>query len=153
MYSRKFSKIFKTCTTFKIQVLSTSAIKCQSKFRIFQFALAMRWQKNCRRFNINYCLSCLQWLWHTSAFCQGLWFSFLTVDTTYSTYAMLFILITHLNGRNRRQYFSHWSPYFFCVCSCYNRRKCYPMLEKLGAQNIIPCENLGKQHELSDHWQ
>ena len=51
MYSWKFSKILKTCTAFEIQVLSTSAIKCQGKFRIFQFALAMRWQKNCWRFN------------------------------------------------------------------------------------------------------
>ena len=30
---------------FEIQVLSKSAIKCQRKFRIFQFALATRWQK------------------------------------------------------------------------------------------------------------
>ena len=32
-------------TAFKIQVLSTSAIKCQSDFRIFQFAAAIRPQK------------------------------------------------------------------------------------------------------------
>ena len=30
---------------FEIQVLTTSAIKCQGKFRVFQFALAMRQQK------------------------------------------------------------------------------------------------------------
>ena len=32
-------------TPFEIQVLSTSAIKCRSKFRIFQFASAMCQQK------------------------------------------------------------------------------------------------------------
>ena len=32
--------------TFEIQVLSTSAIKCRGKFRIFQFPSAMRQQKN-----------------------------------------------------------------------------------------------------------
>ena len=32
-------------TVFEIQVLSTSAIKCRGKFRIFQFASAMRRQK------------------------------------------------------------------------------------------------------------
>ena len=151
MYSWKFSKILKTCTAFEIQVLSTSAIKCQGKFRIFQFALAIRWQKNCWRFNKLLFIMSAMALAYLSILPRTM-IGFLTVDTTYSTYAMLFILTTHLNGRNRRQYFSHWSPYFF-VCSCYNRRKCYPMLEKLGAQNIIPCENLGKQHELSDHWQ
>ena len=32
---------------FEIQVLSTSAIKCQGDFRIFQFASAISQQKNC----------------------------------------------------------------------------------------------------------
>ena len=101
---------------FEIQVLSKSAIKCQRKFRIFQFALATRWQKNCQRLTRNLCISNQQWLHHTSAFCQGPWFGFLTVDTTYSTNIILFTYNT-LNGRNRREYFSHWSPCFgFFVC-------------------------------------
>ena len=56
---------------FEIQVLSKSAIKCQRKFRIFQFALATRWQKNRQRLTRNLCISNQQWLHHTSAFCQG----------------------------------------------------------------------------------
>ena len=60
--------------------------------------------------------------------------------------------LTHVNGRNRKQYFSRWSPCFgFFVCPCYNRRK-HPTLEKPGAQNITAYENQGKQCELSDHW-
>ena len=36
---------------------------------------------------------------------------------------------------------------------CCNRRThYYPTLEKPGTQNIIACENQGKQRELSDHW-
>ena len=34
-----------THTAFEIQVLRTSVIKCRGKFRIFQFASAMRQQK------------------------------------------------------------------------------------------------------------
>ena len=34
------------CSDFEIQVLSTSAIKCRGSFRIFQFASAIRRQKN-----------------------------------------------------------------------------------------------------------
>ena len=33
--------------TFEIQVLNTSAMKCQGDFRIFQFTSVMRQQKNC----------------------------------------------------------------------------------------------------------
>ena len=56
-----------TATVFKIQLLSALAIKCLGKFRIFQFALAMRKQKNCQIRSD--CISCQQWLQHTSAFC------------------------------------------------------------------------------------
>ena len=63
------------------------------------------------------------------------------------------LLITHLNERNRRQFFSCWSPCFdFFVCSCYNKETHYPTLEKPIAQNITVCKNQGKQHKLSDHW-
>ena len=63
------------------------------------------------------------------------------------------LLITYLNGRDRKQYFSLWSPCFgFFVCPCYNTRTHYPTLEKLGFQNVSVCENQGKQHKLSDHW-
>ena len=47
MRSKAFgtSKVGLGYTAFEIQVLTTSAIKCRGKFRIFQFASAMRWQK------------------------------------------------------------------------------------------------------------
>ena len=59
------------------------------------------------------------------------------------------LLITHLNGRNRRQFFSCFD---FFVCPCYNKETHYPTLEKPIAQNITVCKNQGKQHKLSDHW-
>ena len=87
------SAIFKpklVTSAFKNQVLSPSAIKYRGKFRIFQFASAMLRQKNCQRLSRNICISRRKWLRHTSVFCQGLWFSLLTTDTTYSTYIILF---------------------------------------------------------------
>ena len=42
-------------------------------------------KKKCRRLSRNLCTLHWQWLRHTSAFCQGLWFVFLTVETTCST--------------------------------------------------------------------
>ena len=93
-----------------------------------------------------------QWLRHTFTLWQGLWFGFLTVDPLILLVLFCF-LITHLNGRNRWQYFSRWSPCFdFSGCPGYNRGKHYPTLEKTSAQNITACENQGKQRELSDHW-
>ena len=63
------------------------------------------------------------------------------------------LLIIQLNGRNRTQYLSRWSPCLgFFVCPCYNRRTHYPTLEKKVAQNITACKNQDKQRELSDHW-
>ena len=86
---------------FKIQVSCMSTIKCSGNFRIFLFALAI----------------CQQWLWHTSVFYQGLWFSLLTVETTCS----------YNDGWNRRQDFSLWSLCFcFFMCPCYSRRILYP---------------------------
>ena len=126
---------FLTAAVFKIQVLSTLAIKCRGKFRIFQFALAMHLQKNCQRLSRRNCTSCWQWFRHASAFCEELWFGFLTVGTTYSTNIIYCLLITYLNGRNRRQYFSRWSPCFsFFGRLCYNRRTHNPMVKKHGAQ-------------------
>ena len=66
------------------------AIKCWGRFRIFQLALAMHQQKICQRLSGNLCKWPCQWLRHTLAFCQGLWFGFLTVDTTYLIYIILF---------------------------------------------------------------
>ena len=63
-------------------------------------ALEIPWQcvskKNCQKFSRNllyiytWYVSLWQWLWHTSAFCQGIWSGFLTVDTTYSTNMIYF---------------------------------------------------------------
>ena len=40
----------------------------------------------------------------------------------------------HLNGWNRRHYFSRWSPGFgFFIYPCYSRRTHYPTLEKPGS--------------------
>ena len=68
---------------------------------------------------------------------------------------LCYLLITHLNWWSRRQHFSCWSPFNhscwscfgFFVCPCYGRRTHYPMLEKPGTQNIVVCENQGKQHK------
>ena len=59
---------------FQIQAVSMLAIKCQRGSRIFQFASTIHLQKNCQRLRRNLCILCWQWLEHTSAFCQGLWF-------------------------------------------------------------------------------
>ena len=75
---------------FEIEVLSTFSTKCRSQFTNFQFALTIHWKKICQKLSRNLCISCQQWLRHTSAFCQELWFVFFTVDTTYSTYITLF---------------------------------------------------------------
>ena len=57
MYSWKFSKIFRTYTAFKIQVLSLSTIKCWDKFRIFSLPRQCIDKKTAKDF-INLCLSC-----------------------------------------------------------------------------------------------
>ena len=89
-------------------------------------------KKNCQKLIRNLCMSRPQWLWYTSAFYQGLWFGFSTVDTTYYIYIILF---TPLNRRKRRQHFS-WSPCLgFFVCPCYNRRTHYQTLEKTKVSN------------------
>ena len=70
----------------------------------------------------------------------------------YYLFYLYCLLIIQLNGRNRRQYLSRWSPCLgFFVCPCYNRTH-YPTLEKHGAQNIAACKNQDKQRKLSDHW-
>ena len=74
---------------FEIQVLSTSAIKAKANSELFSLPQQCV-GKNCRRLSWSLCISRQQWLRHTSAFCQGLWFSFLTADTTYPTYIILF---------------------------------------------------------------
>ena len=64
----------------------------------------------------------------------------------------LFTYNTHLNVQSGRQYCFHLSPCFcFFVCPCYSRITRYSPIEKLGAQNIVVCENQGRQHKLSDH--
>ena len=120
------------------------AIKCRGNFKIFQFASAMRRQKDGRRLNRHLCILSRQWLRHVSAFCKGLWFDFETVETTCST-KLYCLLITHLNRWKGRHYFSRWSPCFgFFVCPYYSKRTHYPTLEKPGAQNIAVCEKQGQ---------
>ena len=116
------------------------AIKCWGNLRIFQFVSTMCQQKNCQRLRRSHCMSCRQWLHHTSAFCQELWFGFLLVGNTYSTNIILFTYNTL--KLEKRQYFSQWSPCFcFSGCSCYNRRTYNPTVENPGAQNITACES------------
>ena len=136
--------------TYEIEVLSTSAIKCQGKIRIFQFAWAIRRQKNCQRLSRNLCL-------HHVGNGFGIPSAILprTMIWIFSSwyYLLYRLLLTYLKGRNRRQCFSRWSSCFGCfVCPCYNKRTHYPTLEKLGAPNVTACENQGKPRELSDHW-
>ena len=82
---------FGTISAFEIQVLGKSAIKCRGNFRTLQFASGIRRQKkNCQRLSTNLCTFRWEWLRHTLGFCQGLWFGLLTVETTCSTYILLF---------------------------------------------------------------
>ena len=125
--------IQKPPTTFEIQVLSTSAIKCRGNFQIFHFALAIRQQKNCRILDKNLCILCQQWL--ASTFCQGVWLGF-------------------FSSWNYLLYLNYIVYFIFLVSSCalVIVGKHYPMLEKLDSQNIAACENLGKQRAFNDHW-
>ena len=122
--------IYKQPSKFKIQVLSTSAKICWGDFRIFQFVLAMHWQKRTAEFSRKLCILNQLWLRHTSPFCQELWFllSWLRILVWPKLYRLL---ITHLNRWNRGQYFSPWlSCLGFFVCLCFGRRVHYPMLKK-----------------------
>ena len=102
-------------TVFEIHVLSTLAIKWWGSFKNFQFPSAIRWWKICQRLGRNpyyhYAVNCIllywQWLQHTSAFCQRLWFVFFNF-WDYLFYLNYIIFITHLNGWNGRHYFFHW---------------------------------------------
>ena len=78
----KMGTLARNGSAFKIQVLSTSAIKCRGDFRNFQFASEIRRQKNCRRLSRNLCILRRLCRQHASAFCQGLWFSFLIDEST-----------------------------------------------------------------------
>ena len=154
MYSALNTLSEYTCfyTVFEIQVLSMLAIEFPGKFRTFLFASPMCQQKNRWRLSRNLCISRRQWLWHSSAFCQRLWFVFLTVDTTYFTGIILFTY-NSLEQMKWRTIFLCRSPCSaFFVCPFYNRRTHFPTLENPGAQNKAACENQGKQCELSDHW-
>ena len=51
-------------SAFEIQVLSTLAIMCRGSFRIFQFALAICWQKNCQRPTVYYISNGFGIHWH-----------------------------------------------------------------------------------------
>ena len=68
-------------TAFKIQVLSTTAIKCWGSFRILKFVSALRPQKNCQRLSRNLCILRQQWFQHILTFCQRLWFVFFFFQT------------------------------------------------------------------------
>ena len=145
------SPSFGTARIFKIQVLSTLAIKCWGKFRVFQFAIAISQQKSCQRLSRSACISCRQRLRHTSELCQELWFGILAIGTTYSTNNILFTYNTHKREKQKTIFIPMITLFSFFGCVCYNRRTHNPMVEKAGAQNITTCENQGKQHELSDH--
>ena len=67
-----YINIYKQPSKFKIQVLSTLAKICRDDFRIFQFVLAIHWQKRIAEFSRKLCILNRQWLRHTSPFCQGL---------------------------------------------------------------------------------
>ena len=54
-------------------------------FESFSVCLGNMFKKNCWRLSRKLCVLCQQWLWHTSTFCQVLWFVFLiTVEITCS---------------------------------------------------------------------
>ena len=111
--------------------LRNSGTKMPRQFYNFSVCVSNTSQKNCRRLSRNLRMLRRQWLRHTSAFCQGLWFVFLTVQTSCSTY----VFMTHVNVWNRRQYFFRWSPCFgFFMCPWYSKRTQYLKLEKSGAQ-------------------
>ena len=110
-------------------------------------------KKTCQILSRKLCILRRHWLRYISAFCQGLWFGFLTVDTTYSTYIIFFTYNTFIQEK-QRAIFLPLIVFSFFVSPCYNRRThYYPTLEKPGTQNIIARENQGKQRELSDHWE
>ena len=122
--------IYKLPSKFKIQVLSTSAKICRGDFRIFQFVLAIHWQKRIIEFSRKPCILNRQWLRHTSPFCQELWFilSWLRILVRPKLYRLL---ITHLNRWKRGQYFSRWlSCLGFFVCLCFGKRIHWPMLKR-----------------------
>ena len=116
---------------FEIQVLNTSAIKCWGNFRIFQFASAIRWKKNCWRLTAetfsyyigNGCGIC----WHFAKGCD-LFFQQLRLLVLPKSYCLL---ITHLNGWNGRQYLSRSLPCFSFFMDPCNIRRTHPTLWKL----------------------
>ena len=125
---------------FEIQVLSTSAIKYRGKFRIFQFASAMRRQKITAEDLTE------TFVYHDGKGCGIAWHFVKDYDLVLKQLILLILpisyslLVTPLNRRSRRQYLSRWSSCFgFFVCPCYNRRT-HSTLEKPGAQNITVCE-------------
>ena len=100
---------------YEIEALSTFSTKCLGKFTNFQFALAMHRKKICQKLSRNFCISCQQWLWHTSAFCQEL-FVFFTVHTTYSTYIILFTCNTLKHEKQKTIFLSLVTLFcFLCV--------------------------------------
>ena len=129
-----------THTAFEKQVLSTSAIKYRGKFRIFQFASAMRRQKITAEDLAE------TFVYHDGKGCGIAWHFVKDYDLVLKQLILLILpisyrlLVTPLNRRSRRQYLSRWSSCFgFFVCPCYNRRT-HSTLEKPGAQNITVCE-------------
>ena len=127
---------------FEIQPLKFSyQVRRQYNAEANSELLSLLWQCVGKKTVENVCIPRWQWLRHTLTFCLGLWFSFLAADTTYSTILYCLLKKWDLKGRNRRQYFSCWSPSFgFFVCPYHNRRIHYPTLEKPGAQNITACK-------------
>ena len=72
---------------FRAKCVGNKMLRQIQNFSIF---LGSGLAKDCQRLSRSHSISCRQWLRHTSAFSQELLFSFLTVETTYSTNIILF---------------------------------------------------------------
>ena len=89
--------------------------KMPRQIQKFSVCLGNASAKKLPRLSAKLCISHRQWLLHTSAFCQGLWFGILTVDTTYSTYIMLFTYNT-LKREKHRTIFLPLITLFWFLC-------------------------------------
>ena len=74
--------------TFEIQVLGMLEINCRGNIRNFQFASAICWEKNCWRLSRNLRMAAMA-LAYLNIY-QRLWFGFLIVEVTCSTWIILF---------------------------------------------------------------
>ena len=135
--------------SLKNSVTKLSAIICRHYFRHFQFASAIYQQKNCQRLIRHLCILHPQWLRQLFVKGYDLVFYELRLPVLSKLYCLF---ITHLDGWNGRQHLRCWSPCSdFFMCLSLSVKTNYPITEKPGVQNILTCENQGKQHKLSDN--